>query len=879
MMLKLLCNAVGFIVLALASTVGLHIDTVQAASQQGAPDPSPGAPAAVAEISSRALLDRYCVPCHNERLKTAGVMFDKVDIGRVDARRELFEKVARKLRSGQMPPPGRPRPEPETITAFVEALEAELDRVGAATPNPGRVASHRLNRTEYVNVIRDLLALEIDGEALLPSDMAGFGFDNNAEVLAMTPALMDRYITAATKVSRLAVGTLENRPMMQTYRVPTSARQEGRMGEDLPFATHGGLAVRHTFSLDGDYLFKIRLQRNGVGESIRGSIAEREYHIELRIDHALVTRLSVGGKFKGQVKYTLSGGGIAPPEDDVVHQQIALYNQTADKDLEVRVSVKAGTQLVSAALTDVAPSAMGGEGDNVVAGLSTLEIHGPYGGTIPDETPSRQRIFVCRPSGPQDEKPCAREIMSTLARRAYRRPVTDLDLRPLMKIYEVGRAAENFETGVARALEALLSMPAFLLRAEAVPTDAKVGTIYRISDVELASRLAFFLWRSIPDDQLLDLAVRGQLRDPGVLAQQTRRMLADRRATRWMNDFLGQWLQVRNLQTMVPDPLRFPGFDSTLREAMIKESELFFESQVREQRSVLDLLRADYTFLNARLAEHYGVPNVYGSHFRRMPVVDQARQGLLGHGSVLTVDLVCGPDVGRAQGQMGARDAAGLTAATAAGQRAAASRRTTGQANRPRCARGWSNIEQTPCARVAMPTWIRLGFALEHFDAIGRWREDDDGAPIDSRDYVEGHGYRRPQGVSRRVVATGRRGVCPNGRGKTADLRARPGSRLCGRAHRATAHARCIARRLPLVVAHSRYCREHPLSTAGRAGLGAPTACRDQRCGRPVAERVANRRARRSPCSSRRSMCLVGQCCAALEPALPCRCWTAWCPL
>ena len=730
-MLKLLCNAVGFIVLALASTVGLHIDTVQAASQQGAPDPSPGAPRAVAEIPSRALLDRYCVPCHNERLKTAGVMFDKVDIGRVDARRELFEKVARKLRSGQMPPPGRPRPEPETITAFVEALEAELDRVGAAAPNPGRVASHRLNRTEYVNVIRDLLALEIDGEALLPSDMAGFGFDNNAEVLAMTPALMDRYITAATKVSRLAVGTLENRPMMQTYRVPTSARQDGRMGEDLPFATHGGLAARHTFSLDGDYLFKIRLQRNGVGESIRGSIAEREYHIELRIDHALVTRLSVGGKFKGQVKYTLSGGGIAPPEDDVVHQRIALYNQTADKDLEVRVPVKAGTQLVSAALTDVAPSAMGGQGDNVVAGLSTLEIHGPYGGTIPEDTPSRQRIFVCRPSGPQDEKPCARKIMSTLARRAYRRPVTDLDLRPLMKIYEVGRAAENFETGVARALEALLSMPAFLLRAEAVPTDAKVGTIYRISDVELASRLAFFLWRSIPDDQLLDLAVRGQLRDPGVLAQQTRRMLSDRRATRWMNDFLGQWLQVRNLQTMVPDPLRFPGFDSTLREAMIKESELFFESQVREQRSVLDLLRADYTFLNARLAEHYGVPNVYGSHFRRMPVVDQTRQGLLGHGSVLTVTSYADRTSVVLRGKWVLETLLGsppppppanvppLPENDGTSKPTSLRERMEQHRANPVCASCHANMDP-------------LGFALEHFDAIGRWREDDDGAPIDS---------------------------------------------------------------------------------------------------------------------------------------------------
>ncbi|MCY4122062.1 MAG: DUF1592 domain-containing protein, partial [Acidobacteria bacterium] len=534
--------------------------------------------AAGTEAPSRALLDRYCVTCHNERLRTAGVMFDRVDIDRVDLHRELFEKVARKLRSGLMPPPGRPRPEAAVIDAFVTALEAELDRAGAAAPNPGRVASHRLNRTEYVNAVRDLLDLEIDGEALLPSDMAGFGFDNNADVLAMTPALMDRYITAATKVSRLAVGTLENRPAIRTYRLPNAARQEARMGEDLPFATHGGLAARHAFSLDGDYVFRIRLQRSDIGGTIRGNIAEREYHIELRVDHALVERLTVGGAFAGQVRYTLSGGGIAPPDDDVVHQQVALYNQTADEDLEVRLPVRAGTRLVSAAFTDTAPSASAGVGDNVVAGIASLEIHGPYGGKVPEETPSRRRVLVCRPSGPDDEEPCARRIMDTLARRAYRRPVTDVDLAPLMEIFEIGRAAGGFETGIARALEALLSMPAFLMRAEVDPIGAPAGTIYPLSDVELASRLAFFLWRSIPDDELLDAAVRGRLRDPVVLERQTRRMLADRRAGRWMRDFLGQWLQVRNLGTMVPDPVRFPGYDSNLRDALMKETELFFES-------------------------------------------------------------------------------------------------------------------------------------------------------------------------------------------------------------------------------------------------------------------------------------------------------------
>ena len=690
-----------------------------------------GAAAGQTDTPSRALLDRYCVACHNERLKTGGVMFDQVDISRVAEHRELLEKVVRKLRSGQMPPQGRPRPEQSAVTAFVTALEAELDNVGAAAPNPGRVASHRMNRTQYVNAVRDLLALELDGEALLPSDMAGFGFDNNAAVLAMTPALMDRYITAATKVSRLAVGTLENRPAIQTYRLPTGTRQEARMGEDLPFATHGGLAARHAFSLDGDYLFKIRLQRGDVGGTIRGNIAEREYHVELRIDHALVERLTVGARFEGQVKYTLSGGGIAPPDDDLVHQRIGLYNQTADEDMEVRLPVKAGTRLVSAAFTDVAPSASRGVGDNMVAGVQSLEIHGPYGGEIPEETPSRQRIFVCRPSGPDDQEPCARTIMSTLARRAYRRPVTDADTRPLMEIYEIGRAAGGFEAGIARGLEALLSMPAFLMRAEADPVDASAGTIYRINDLELASRLASFLWKSIPDEELLDAATRGELRDPVVLAQQTRRLLADRRAVRWMNDFLGQWLQIRNLETIVPDPLRFPGYDSTLRNALIKETELFFESQVRDDRTVLDLLRADYTFLNARLADHYGVPDVYGSHFRRIPVADPSRQGLLGHGSVLTVTSYANRTSVVLRGKwvletlLGAPPPPPPAAVPPLPENDGKSEPTS---LRERMEQHRSNPVCASCHATMDP----LGFALENFDAIGRWREDDEGAPIDS---------------------------------------------------------------------------------------------------------------------------------------------------
>ena len=704
---------------------------------------------------SRALLDRYCVTCHNERLKTAGVMFDTVDIARVDVHRELFEKVARKLRSGQMPPQDRPRPDQAAVAAFVAALEAELHRVSAAAPDPGRVVSHRLNRTEYVNVIRDLLALEIDGAALLPSDMAGFGFDNNADVLSMTPALMDRYMTAATRVSRLAVGTLENRATIQSYKVPYSARQGARMGEDLPFATHGGLAVRHTFSLDGDHVFKLRLRRSEGAETILGNIAEREYHIELRVDHALVARLSVGGKFKeGQVKYDLSAGGISVPEDDVVHQQVALYNQTADSDLEVRLPIKAGTRLVAAAFTDAAPSSFDGQGDNTPAGHMSLDVGGPYGGAVPKETPSRRRIFVCRPDGPQGEKPCASKIISTLARRAYRRPLTNAELQPLMKVYDIGRAARDFEGGIERALEALLSMPAFLMRAEAEPAGATAGTIYRISDLELASRLSFFLWKSIPDDELLALAARGGLRDPVVLAQQTRRMLADRRATRWMHDFLGQWLQVRNLHTIEPDPLRFPDFDSTLREAMLKESELFFESQVRDDRNVLDLLRADYTFLNARLAEHYGVPGVYGSHFRRMPVADPARHGLLGHGSVLTVTSYADRTSVVLRGKWVLETLLGAPPPPPPAN-VPPLKVNDGKSKPASLRERMEQHRKSPVCASCHATMDPLGFALENFNAIGKWRENDDGAPINTAITLKGVNVDGPKGFREALLRQG----------------------------------------------------------------------------------------------------------------------------
>ena len=687
-------------------------------------------PAGAASAPSRALLDQYCVTCHNERLRTADLTLDTLDIGQVAANAEVLEKIVLKLRSGQMPPQGRPRPGADSVQSFVGALEAALDASAAVAPDPGRVASRRLNRTEYVYAVRDLLDLEIDGEALLPSDMAGFGFDNNADVLSVTPSLMSRYLSASTKISRVAVGSLANRPLVQIYKPPAYARQTERMGEELPFGTHGGLAVRHVAPLDGEYLLKVRLERREIGESIVGNIAEKAYEIEVRVDHALVARLNVGGQFKGRVRYSLSGGGIGPPDDDVEGRQIAYYNQTADEDLEVRVPLQAGPRLLSVALTDIEPSASPGEGDTVVAGIGSLEVRGPYDGTVPEETPSRDRIFVCHPASSQEEAACASQIIGTLARRAYRRPVDDADIQPLMAVFAQGRAGHDFEAGIERVVEALLNSPKFLFRIEDNPVDLRRGTAYRISDLELASRLSFFLWRSIPDDALIDVATQGRLREPSVLLEQVERMMADERSSRWMRDFVGQWLQIRNLETIEPDPTRFPAFDGSLREAMLRETELFFESQVRDDRSVLDLLRADYTFLNARLAEHYRIPNVYGSHFRRVVMPDEARVGLLGHGSVLTVTSYAHRTSVVLRGKWVLETLLG-SPPPAPPPNVPPLEENDGQGTptslRARMEQHRSNPVCASCHAQMDP----LGFVLENFNAIGAWRETDDGAPID----------------------------------------------------------------------------------------------------------------------------------------------------
>jgi mono/diheme cytochrome c family protein len=709
---------------------------------------APAASSSTAQPTTRTVFDQYCIGCHNDRLKSGELSLAGVDPSNPARHGAVLEKVARKLRGGTMPPEGSRRPDKATLDAFIASIETGLDREAAAHPNPGRVASRRLNRAEYVNAINDLLALEVNGAELLPSDMAGFGFDNNADVLSITPSLMSRYIAAATKISRVAIGSPDNRPVTQVYKVGFEDRS-ARTSEDMPFATRAGLAVRHPFPLDGEYLFKLRLKRNGTVSTIDG-IEEDEHVIEVRVDHALVKTFTIGGQFKGRNPGLL----IAVPEDDKEGQRLHEYRMNADDELEVRLPVKAGTRLVAAAFVDSAPTpenlfrarARGGPGDaeGNAPGVDMLYISGPFNGIVPAATPSRERIFTCRPASAREDEPCARQIMSALARRAYRRPVTDADIAPLMGIFKQGRAARDFDAGIERSLEALLSSPKFLIRLEREPAGVATGTAYQVSDLELASRLSFFLWRSIPDDALIDVAAKGDLRKPAVLAAQVQRMLADQRADRFMKDFSEQWLEIRNLQGIDPDGQLFPSFDDSLRKAMAKETELFFESQVRENRPIQELLRANYTFLNEQLARHYGIGDVYGGHFRRVTLNDERRHGLLGHASVLTVTSYANRTSVVLRGKWVLENLLGSPPPPPPPNVPPLKEndgRSKPTALRERMEQHRTNAVCASCHSRMDP----LGFALEHYDAVGQWRETDSGAEINSKIALGGRDIDSPK--------------------------------------------------------------------------------------------------------------------------------------
>ncbi|MEE9602671.1 MAG: DUF1592 domain-containing protein, partial [Thermoguttaceae bacterium] len=569
--------------------------------------------------AQRAVLDRYCVVCHNEQALTAGLALDKMDIEQVSEGAPVWEKVLRKLRGRAMPPAGMLRPDEATYNSLANYLETELD---GAQPNPGRPVLHRLNRSEYTNAIRDLLAVQIDGASLLPPDDSGYGFDNIGDVLSVSPMLLERYMAAARKIARLAIGGHSGRPDSQTYDVPRFLGQEDRTSDDLSFGSRGGLAVRHFFPLDGDYLIKVRLKTSYDGSSILG--LAQQHQLDFHLDRQRVGQFTVGGAGRNSPRFSPDG------------------EQAPDAHLEVRIPVAAGPHVVGISFLKeswareqmIQPTFASMEREE--PGVGSVTILGPYNAGGPGETPSRSKIFLCRPTGSQDEEPCARKIVSTLARRAYRRPIADDEVPNLLVPYHAGRSEEGFEAGIELALQRILVSPEFLFRIEQDPENVESGTAYPISDLELASRLSFFLWSSIPDDPLLDAAADGQLKDSAVLEEQVRRMLADSRSNALVHNFAGQWLYLRNMATVAPDLGEFPKFDENLREALQKETELFFQSMLQEDRSVVDLLDADYTFLNERLARHYAIRNVYGNHFRRVALDQEERRGLLGKGSILT---------------------------------------------------------------------------------------------------------------------------------------------------------------------------------------------------------------------------------------------------
>ena len=688
-------------------------------------------------------VQRYCVACHNDRGFERGavpISLQGLDFEEVGAHAELWEDVLRKVRSGMMPPPAARRPDDAARVAWVDWLETELDRAAEARPPRGRpMTVHRLNRFEYRNAVQDLLGLDVDIESLLPPDDADAeGFDNNAEVLSVSTTLMERYLTAARRISQLALGDPELASRSSTYQVPELEVQDYRTSEDLPFGSRGGLAVRHYFPLDGEYLFKVGLRRNFYNY-IRG-LGNVPHQLDLRVDKALANTFLVGGAFDGArcaTSYCGSGSGGFP--------EWGNYSVTADEGLQFRMTVQAGMRLVGLAFLRrpaldegvlqprPSPATFGYSTDDRQDGnpaVASLTITGPFDGEAPTETPSRQRILVCRPESAGDEAACAEQILGRLARRAYRRPVTPRDLTALLSFYEAGRRDGDFETGIQTALEFLLTDPEFVFRTERAPVDAEPGIAYPVGDLELASRLSFFLWGSVPDDELLEVAAEGRLAEPAVLEQQVRRMLALPRARRTLTEsFAGQWLGLHRLRNASPDPTVFPGFDENLRVAMRRETQLFLETQFLDDRPVSELLTADYTFVNDRLAEHYGIPDVHGNHFRRITLPDDRRAGILGQASVLTLTSYANRTSPVTRGKWVLESLLGAPPAEPPADVPDLGTREEGEP--PTSVRALMEVHRrNPACATCHRTMDPLGFALENFDGIGRWRAaEDTGVP------------------------------------------------------------------------------------------------------------------------------------------------------
>ena len=727
--------------------------------------PEPAAPASAGSV--RAALDRYCVRCHNDRLRTAGLALDTHDLAHVGADAETWEKVIVKLRAQTMPPAGSPRPAEATYRAVASWLETEIDTVALARPDPGRGETfHRVNRAEYHAAVRDLLAVDVDVAALLPADDTyEHGFDNNGDVLSISPDLVARYLSAARRISRLAVGISPIGPAVATYRVHPGLVQDDRQDDLLSFGSRGGIAIRHYFPVDGEYTIRIRLHRN-FSDYIIGFAAPQE--LDVRVDGELVTRFPVGdADAVGQMAPLSFSGNIAGDPD------WEYYMNTGDAHLEVRFPARAGQRTVGVSFVRRAAEPEGvlqprnrGYGRFVderydeEAAVEQVAIGGPYAVEGPGNTPSRREILVCRPAADaaaDEEQACAGRILRKLARRAYRRPVEDRDIAALLDFFRAGRSDGGFDDGIQFALERMLVDPEFLFRIERDPVDAAPGTPYPLGDLDLASRLSFFLWSSIPDDELLEAAADGRLTDPAELERQTRRLLADARSHALVDNFASQWLRLRNLESQERESADYPEFDENLRDAFRRETELFVESTIREDRSVLELLSANYTFVNERLARHYGIRGVYGDRFRRVTLdPDHPRGGLLGHGGLLTVTSYPNRTSPVVRGKwlletlLGApppeppANVPGLPDRGEGGEPASVRERLERHRANPACA---------GCHAPMDP----LGFALENFDAIGLWRDTSEaGQRIDaSATMPGGEAFEGPAGLRRVLLSRG----------------------------------------------------------------------------------------------------------------------------
>ncbi len=720
--------------------------------------------------AQRALLDQYCIACHNQaivnspavdgesllftQLRGLGLTLDTENVDEVSENPEVWEKVVRKLRVGVMPPPDNPRPDNATYNQFRTWLERELDLAAQSNMNPGRTqAFHRLNQTEYRNAVRDLLGLDIDVSEMIPPDAPDqHGFDNNAEVLSLSPSLMERYVSAAHKLAELAVGATPRSTAIKTYEVPLNLMQDDRLSDELPFGSRGGTAIEHYFPVDGDYRIKVLLQTNYV-DFVRG--IDQAHEMEISLEGERLGLYNFGGDAPGTPAPYSYAGNIRG-SDDWEEWSMAF----AEEGFEVEVSVQAGPKTIGATFPRemweqegvLQPRLFGyhlavTELPDNNPSVGAILIEGPLSVEGPGDTPSRQKIFSCTPESADEEPACARTILSDLARQAYRRPIDQSDLQGLLDFYTQGRSLGSFDTGIQYALERLLVSPDFLFRIQQDPAEIASGESYLISDVELASRLSFFLWSSAPDEELLQLAEQNSLREPGVLQEQVQRMMADERATAFIENFVGQWLYLRNLEAHYPLPAAYPEFDENLREAFQRETQLFINDQIGSDQSILDLLSADYTYINERLADHYGVPGIYGSRYRRVALNNPQRAGLLSHGSLLTVTSYPNRTSPVLRGKFVLENLLGSPPPEPPPNVPALEE--AGEDGRVLTMReAMAQHRENPACRVCHAAMDPIGFSLENYDAVGKWRREFANQPIDASGTMpDGREFDGPAGL------------------------------------------------------------------------------------------------------------------------------------